>query len=537
MIFGAVEAEPWGGYLVSFRGEDAAKVATLDALCAIAWSQSESRRETVTLLCLDVDAFARSAIAEGRLLTAATPGDTGVATFAVGPRVKVKHAGAFLPRKVLDRVTGGVSELASAKDTAGYALISAGGLSPGGSLSADFAALAKSMSKGWGYPEDGPMTQAAREAIHGGLCEVWQGSPMVATAEGELPPEAWAIADDVLRLPPGFRLYDEDRSSAYAAEGMLDLPATHADCYADPDAAFGGVVHATVHLDGWTGVAFPAVVRQGGSATTRQITATAGSWRGHWATPLIQYARERGARIEVHDAWCWREGAPYLAPFMSAIYARKNAAPVGSVTRDIYTAALQRVVGYMGRRSRTETFVGESAFRTMLDSGEHSATAYAGPFAGAYLVRGEAAPDPRYIFNPVWTAIIVARTWVSLCLRVEEIRAMGGEPYYADTDGLLFSAPESYVPKVDAERAGDWTLRGLPAWSWCEGRKIYARGVGGKILESATAGIPQRELIDYISGGFPPERLETLREQITRGAEGPPRMVPAWGRRRMKHGR
>jgi hypothetical protein len=534
MIFGAVESEPWGGYLVSFSGEDATRVATLDDLSALALSRAGSNRETVTLLCLDVDAFVRSAIAEGRLLTAATPGDAGVATFNVGARVKVKNAGAFLPRKVLDRVTGGVSELSSAKDTAGYALVSAGGISPGGSLSADFAALAKSMSKGWGYPEDGPMTQAAREAIHGGLCEVWQGSAMVATHDGELPPDAWLIADDVTRLPPGVRLYDEDRSSAYAAEGMLDLPATHTDCYADPDAAFGGIVHATVNLDSWTGVAFPAVVRQGGSATTRQITATAGAWRGHWATPLIQYAQAHGAQVEVHDAWCWREGAPYLAPFMGSIYERKQASKPGSVARDVYTAALQRVVGYMGRRARTETFVAEADFRAALDSGEHSATAYAGPFAGAYLVRGEAAPDPKYIFNPVWTAIIVARTWVSICRRVEEIRAMGGEPYYADTDGLLFSAPGTYVAKVDADKAGDWTLRGLPAWSWCEGRKVYARGIGAEILESATAGIPQRELIDYISGGFPPERTETLREQITRGAMGPPKQVPAWNRRKRR---
>ena len=158
MIFGAVEAEPWGGYLVSFNGEYAVKVATLDDLSALALSRAVGSRETVTLLCLDVDAFVRSAIAEGRLLTAATPGDTGVATFTVGPRLKVKHAGAFLPRKVLERLTGGVAELSSAKDTAGYALVSAGGISPGGSLSADFAALAKSMSAGWGYPRTGPVS-------------------------------------------------------------------------------------------------------------------------------------------------------------------------------------------------------------------------------------------------------------------------------------------------------------------------------------------------------------------------------------------
>jgi hypothetical protein len=545
VIFGAVECEPWGGYLYALDIADGVRRA--DTLSELVAAVRPDGRETMTLLCTDSDAFARAAFRDGVPLTECRIGASGISGITVAARVRVRPLDAFLPRAVMETLTGGALGILQAKLQADAALVLAGGNPPSGSLSGDWAALARAQSGAWGYPHDPELTRVATEAVHAGLSEVWQESPMVAVDGADLPPASWAIADDRVTLPRGYRLYDVDRDSAYAGECQLPLPATHTTARDDLLGAFGGVAEVTVDLAGWTGEAWPVSLQ--GNTGARSFQASSGAWRGCWATPLLRYALQHGARVEVHRAWSWGHGRDFLGSFTRAVWERKRAAAKGSVERAVLSAALQRTVGYLARRPGADEIIGEDDFAAELraiedgeDTGRARVRAFSGPAFGAYIVRREVEDTDaaKWCYNPVWSAIIVARTWVRMCEELARIRAAGGTPLYADTDGALFSGPSATFDgayPLSAEKPGQWTLRGAPHWAWVEARKIYARGTGAEIEHAASAGVPRHDLIAYLSGHFPPERTESVKEQMARAADGPPLKLQAWKQRTKRHGR
>jgi hypothetical protein len=200
----------------------------------------------------------------------------------------------------------------------------------------------------------------------------------------------------------------------------------------------------------------------------------------------------------------------------------------GSTARAVLSACLQRVVGGLARRDPAELII-DAAELDQMDSEQLAAAGYVGKLGtldGWALVRRAMPADVPRGTCPVWTAFIVSRAWISLCERIEAVRAVGGLPLYADTDGLLWAAPAGAdLPTGDA--LGEWSVRGQPHWCWIERRKIYARGIGRKITAAASAGIPRADLLWYLDGGSAPERVQTIREQLARGASTAEK-VPVW---------
>lgn len=494
-------------------------------------ARSVRGRQHTRVYTLDLCAVYRALRAAGVALTAdqLTPGPHGVGRIYAGPRAQLCSCAPLLPAAVLDELPpDDAGALYQAICDAQQALASCGA-ELRGSLTAAAVDLVLGMAPRWGWPEPqgGPISAAAYEAIHGGLCEIWQEPEALALSDADDLPVDWIGTPD--RLPAGWTLRDEDRVSAYAAEACGPLPSVHGPAYADPDAPGGALVFCDIDLDGWAGVALP--VRVGTGAQTVHIAATAGKWRGWWVSDVVSYCRARGARVEVLQAYGWRHSAPYLAAGMRQLANAKAQHPRGSTARAVLSACCQRVVGGMARRDPAELIV-DAAQLDAMDSAALQAAGYVGKLGaldGWALVRRAQPDDVPRGTCPVWTSVIVGRAWVSLCERIEAVRAVGGLPLYADTDGLLWAAPAGVsLPTGDA--LGDWSVRGLPQWAWVERRKIYARGIGRKITAAASAGIPRADLVWYLDGGGAPERVQTIREQLARGASQPER-VPVWTQR------
>ena len=533
MLFGAASVDAQGAVcLVGDLWPDGCTGTAAQLLPELARAaRAVKGRQHTRVYALDLCAVYRALRAAGVQLGAdqLTPGPHGVGRIYAGPRAQLCACAPLLPAAVLDELApDNAGALYQAICEAQRALASCGA-ELRGSLTAAAVDLVVGQAPRWGWPEPlgGPISAAAYEAIHGGLCEIWHDAEALALSDAADLPVDWIGTPE--RLPEGWTLRDEDRVSAYAAEACGDLPSVHGPAYADADAPGGALVLADIDLDGWQGVALPVRVDAGGQ--TVHIAARAGKWRGWFTSDVIRYSRARGADVSVIQAYGWKHAAPYLAPGMRQLAAAKAQHARGSTARAVLSACLQRVVGGLARRDPAELIV-DAAQLDQMDSAQLAAAGYVGKLGtldGWTLVRRAAAPDVPRGTCPVWTAFVVSRAWVSLCERIEAVRAVGGLPLYADTDGLLWAAPPGVsLPTGDA--LGEWSARGLPHWCWVERRKIYARGVGRKITAAASAGIPRADLVWYLDGGGAPVRVQTLREQLARGASTAEK-VPVWTQR------
>jgi len=492
-------------------------------------------RQHLRVYVVDMGAVYRALRRAGVELGAAdlTPGPQGVGRIVAGPRVQLSGCDSILPSGVLSELPDDPAALYAALIEARAALAGIGA-ELRGSLTAAAVDLVVAAAPRFGYPEPqgGPITSAAHEAIHAGLCEIWQDSEALATAGAAGVPVDWIGSPE--RLPDGWTIRDEDRVSAYAAEACGMLPAVHGPAYDDPDAPGGALVLADIDLDGWAGVALPVRVAYGSQVV--HLAATAGAWRGWYTSDLIRYARARGASVKVAQAFGWKSAQPFLRPGMMLIANGKAQHARGTTARAVLSAAAQRVVGGMARRDPAERII-DAAQLDSMTTDDLSAAGYVarlGRLDGWELVR--VAPDPAVPRGtcPVWTAFVVSRAWVTMCERIEAVRAVGGRPLYADTDGLCWAAPPGAQLEC-GDQLGQWQLRGLPEWAWIEARKIYARGINQKITAAASAGIPRADLVWYLDGGGAPYRWQTLREQIAQN-QTEPQQVKVWTQRteRMK---
>jgi len=519
MIFGAVDLDrsgvvrlvldtgaEWSGPAQSLAGE-------------LARHAKAARREHLRVLCADLDELARI-VARSLDLDpdAIRLGDAGLASLSLGPRVRLVSPAPLIPGGVLDELEGGAAQLLDAAVRVHRVMADALGVEPSTSLGRMAGEGVALLGRRWSYPEPqgGPITRAARECLHGGLVGVFHDGDSVAVAGADFPREWFGEPAEV--LPAGWTLRDEDRSSAYAAEASAPLPSVWGPAYADAGAAGGALVECTIDLNGWRGVALPVRIRRGREVV--QIEATAGAWRGWWASPIVDYASSRGARIDVHQAIGWRHADRYLQPGMAALFSAKQRHACGTVERAALTAAMQRAVGRLARREPVDLVFRASEFQewSYADLEARGIVGDLGRWAGYAFARTAPAESTPRGTCPVWPAFVVGRAWVSLCERIEAVRAAGGRALYCDTDGLLWAKPPGPALEL-GDGPGEWQLRGLPEWAWCERAKLYARGIGSTISAAACSGIPRADLIWYLEGGDAPTRRESIREQAARRAE------------------
>jgi hypothetical protein len=490
-------------------------------------------REHLRCYVADLDGLYRALVADGWTPPAAAVGfgPDGLSLLVVSGRCRITSAAGVLPSSIRDELTGDPAELLEVLHEA-RRVMSDAGADLTGSLTRAAVELVRAHAErwtSWPEPDGGPLTEAAWSAIHAGLVRIWEDRDTVAVHDAADLPRGWIGEPDEV-LPPGWTLRDEDRVSAYAAEACRPLPAVHGPAYDDADAPGGALVRCIIDLEGWTGIAIPVRVQQGRHTAT--VAVSAGKWETWVTSDLIAYARSRGAAVEVLRAYGWKHAAPYLAPGMRALAAAKAAQPSGSVGRRVLSAAMQRTVGALAKREPAERVL-EAAELERMTSAELEAArirAVFGKLHGWALVEIDGAGRPPRGTVPVWTAFVVSRAWVSLCERLEAIRAAGGRPLYCDTDGILYACP----PGVELERGdalGAWQERGRPEWVLHERLKLYARGTGGKITAAASAGVPRADLVWYLEGGAAPTRLETVREQAARG-HNTPEEVASWSTRK-----
>jgi hypothetical protein len=493
------------------------------------------RREHLRVWVRGMDDAARRCVAEGVELGAGDLrlDEAGVGSISLGARVRLVSPGPLVPGQVLDEMVDDAAELLRVCDRVQRSICDALPVDPATSLGRMAGEGVAALGRRWTYPEPqgGPITEAARECLHGGLCEVWhEGESVVVDGAQDFPRDWFGEPGEI--LPAGWTLRDEDRSSAYAAEAARPLPSVWGPAYCDAGAAGGALVLASVDLEAWSGVALPVRMRAG--RTVRQIAATRGKWRGWWSSPVLDYAATRGAKVEIETAIGWKHADDYLAPGMDRLFQAKQRHARGTVERAALTAAMQRAVGRLARRDGVDSLVDADDFGR-LTSDELQAAGIVrdlGRFGRWALVRKEPGPETPRGTCPVWPAFVVGRAWVSICERIEAIKAIGGRPLYADTDGILWAkAPGAALELGDG--AGAWQLRNLPDWAWCERAKLYLRGTGHTIAASASAGIPRADLLWYLEGGGAPYRRESLREQAARRATEP-QEVRSWSERKIR---
>lgn len=528
MLFAAAELPATGDVRLTGAGVDyAGPVAGF--LAALASLEKTAKRQTVRVWIADLDQAYRRLIAEGVAIapSALRFGTRGIGAISLTGKTRLISPETMVPAGV--DLTGEAGELLTATGRIQSAVGDCLGVPHASSLGRMAQEGCALFGPRWSYPEPqgGPITTAAREAMHGGLVQVWHESEALAVAGADVPRD-WIGDPEV--LPEGWAIYDEDRSSAYAAEASKPLPAVHTARYGRADCEGGALIEATVDLDAWRGVAFPVRVAAGREFV--QIAADRGSWRGTWASPVLEYAASRGAKVTIHGAQGWKVADRYLAEGMGRLFGAKARYPRGTFERAGLTAAMQRGIGRLARRVPAEEVWSTqdllSRDRAALEAA--GMVAELGRLHGWSLVRLTQSEDVPRGACPVWPAFVVARAWVSLCERIEAVKAAGGRPLYCDTDGLLWAGPEG-VALPQGEAAGDWQNRGRPAWVWCERAKLYVRGEGRAISAAASSGIPKADLIWYLEGGGAPRRLQSVREQAA--ARIPePKEVETWAKRK-----
>jgi hypothetical protein len=528
MIFAAAEMPATGDVRLVGAGVDYAGPLA-GFMAALAGIEKAAKRQTVRVWIADLDRAYRRLIAEGVAIAPAALrfGVSGLGSISLTHKTRLISPETMVPAGV--DLSGEAAELLSVTGRIQAAVADCLGVEYAASLgrmAQEGCALA---GPRWSYPEPqgGPITTAARESMHGGLVQVWHDCEALAVAGVDVPQE-WI--GDPERLPEGWAIYDEDRSSAYAAEASKPLPAVHTARFGRADCAGGALIEATVDLDGWRGVAFPVRIAAGRELV--QIAADRGSWRGTWASPVLDYASSRGAKVTIHAAQGWKVSESYLAEGMGRIFGAKQAHARGTPERSGLTAAMQRAIGRLARRVPAEAVWATSDLMGMDTPSLEAAGVVAelGRLDGWSLVRLTQSEEVPRGGCPVWPAFVVARAWVSLCERIEAVRAAGGRPLYCDTDGLLWAGPEG-VELSTGDAAGEWQNRGRPAWVWCERAKLYVRGEGHKILQAASSGIPKPDLIWYLEGGGAPRRLQSIREQAA-ARQTQPKEIESWAKRR-----
>ena len=528
MIFAAAELPATGEVRLVGAGVDYAGPLA-GFMAALAGIEKAANRQTVRVWIADLDRAYRRLIAEGVAVSPAALrfGVSGLGSISLTHKTRLISPETMVPAGV--DLTGEAAELLNVTGRIQAAVADCLGVGYAASLgrmAQEGCALA---GPRWSYPEPqgGPITTAAREAMHGGLVQVWHDAEALAVAGVDVPRE-WI--GDPERLPEGWSIFDEDRSSAYAAEASKPLPAVHTARFGRADCAGGALIEATVDLDGWRGIAFPVRVAAGREFV--QIAADRGSWRGTWASPVLEYASSRGASVIIHAAQGWKVADRYLAEGMGRLFGAKQGHARGTPERSGLTAAMQRGIGRLARRVPAEAVWSTVDLMSMDRSSLEAAGVVAelGRLDGWSLMRLTQSEEVPRGGCPVWPAFVVARAWVSLCERIEAVRAAGGRPLYCDTDGLLWAGPEGVeLPKGDA--AGEWQNRGRPAWVWCERAKLYVRGEGHKILQAASSGIPKPDLIWYLEGGGAPRRLQSIREQAA-ARQTQPKEIESWAKRK-----
>jgi len=511
-----------------YRGNLAGFLAELGTLERLA------KRQTIRVWVADLDSAYRRLHAEGHALTpeALRFGVSGIGSITLSGKSRLVSIETMIPAGF--EPGPGPEAVLDACSRIQAAVSAALGVDASASLGRMAQEGCARLGPRWSYPEPqgGPITTAAREATHGGLVQVWHDAEAVAL-HGAAVPEDWIGVPE--RLPPGWALYDEDRSSAYAAEASRPLPCVYMARFARADAAGGALIEATVDLDSWRGVAFPVRIAVGREYV--QIPASRGVWRGTWASPVLEYASSRGAKVTIHAAQGWARAEPFLADGMGALFAAKQGHARGTPERSGLTAAMQRAVGRLARRLPAEDVV-ETAKLMAMNPDQARAEgieAELGRLHGWSLIRRAQPEDVPRGACPVWPAFVVSRAWVSLCERIEAVEAQGGRPLYCDTDGLLWAGPEG-AGLPTGEKAGDWQNRGRPAWVWCEREKLYVRGEGRTIAAAASSGIPKPDLVWYLEGGGSPTRLQSVREQAA-ARQDQAKEVLAWKKRTKKKAR
>lgn len=487
-------------------------------------------REHLRVWCADLDRLYRALIADGWTPEPAGLGfgAGGLSVIEVSGRCRITSTAGALPSSVADELTGAPAELLEVMNAAARAVDDAGGTLTG-SLTRSALEVVRAHAPrwtSWPEPDGGPLTEAAWSAIHAGLVRIWEDRDVVTVHGARDLPRSWLGEPDEV-LPEGWTLRDEDRVSAYAAEACRPLPSVHGPAYDDADAPGGALVRCIIDLEGWTGIAIPVRVAHHGEGTVT-VAVSAGRWET-WATSdLVAYCRARGASVEVLHAFGWRHAERYLDPGMRALAQAKAGHAPGSVGRRIMSAAMQRAIGGLAKREPAEAVLPAAELERMTDAELRAARVRAcvGKLHGWALVQYEDTGRPPRGTVPVWTAFVVTRAWIALCERLEAIRAAGGRPLYCDTDGVLYACP----PGVELEHGdglGEWQARGRPEWVLHERLKLYARGTGSTISAAASAGVPRADLVWYLEGGDAPARLETVREQCSRG-HNDPQEIASW---------
>lgn len=528
MIFAAAEVPATGDVRLVGAGVDYAGPLA-GFLAALAALEKSAKRQTVRIWIADLDQAYRRMIAEGVSVSPAALrfGVRGLGSISLTGKTRLISPETMVPAGV--DLTGDAGELLDVTGRIQAAVSDCLGVGYAASLGRMAQEGCALFGPRWSYPEPqgGPITTAAREAMHGGLVQVWHESEALAVAGVEVPRE-WIGEPE--RLPEGWAIFDEDRSSAYAAEASKPLPAVHTARYGRADCAGGALIEATVDLDAWRGVAFPVRVAAGRELV--QIAADRGVWRGTWASPVLEYAAARGAKVTIHAAQGWKVADRYLAEGMGRMFQAKQRHARGTPERSGLTAAMQRGIGRLARRVPAEAVWSTADLMSMDRAALEAAGVVAelGRLDGWSLMRLTQSEEVPRGACPVWPAFVVARAWVSLCERIEAVKAAGGRPLYCDTDGLLWAGPAGAdLPKGEA--AGEWQNRGRPAWVWCERAKLYVRGEGHAILQAASSGIPKADLVWYLEGGGSPRRLQSIREQAA-ARQDQPREIEAWAKRK-----
>jgi len=535
--FAAVDMSTFGTVRLAFDDGRSAEVGTgLESVKALRAFTEGIRREHVRCWTRDPDSAFRRLVAEGHIPAPGElrAGDSGVGAVDLGPRLRMVSIDSLLPGPLVDQldIDGPPERVLDYCTRAQRAVCDALGEEPGTSLARMALDGVRAWGRPWAYPEPegGPMTDAARACLHGGYAEVWQGDELLAE-EGQVTPEYLGAPGAV--LPEGWTLVDEDRSSAYAAEASRPLPSVWGPAVNDAGAAGGALVEANVDLEGFTGVAIPVRVKVGRGV--RQFPADRGAWRGWWTSPVLEYAASRGARVTVHKAIGWKDARPYLEPGMAQLFRSKMNHARGTVERATLTAAMQRAVGSLARRTPTDRWMDARRLESMdvVELDAEGVEVDLGRFGGLALVRCKEGLETPRGTCPVWTAFVVGWAWVEMCRRVEDARKVGGRPLYADTDGLLWARPPGVEGLEYGERAGDWQVRDAPGWSWVERSKMYLRGRGENVTGFASAGIPRARMLEYLRGNEAPTRAESVREQAGRRS-GEPAEVKMWAERKAR---
>lgn len=537
MRFAAVDMSTFGPVRLAFDDGGRAEVSTgLEAVKALQAFTKKTGREHVRVWTRDPDSAFRRLVSEGHEPAAGEirAGDSGVGALDLGKRLRLVSVDSLLSGPLIDQldIDGPPERVLDFCERAQRAVCDALGEEPSTSLARMASQGVRAWGRPWTYPEPdgGPITEAARACLHGGFTEVWQADDLLLEHDQTAPGYLGTGGE---RLPEGWTIIDEDRSSAYAAEASRPLPSVWAPAVNDAGAAGGALVDASVDLGGFTGVAIPVRVKMG--RTVRQFPASLGAWRGWWTSPILEYAAARGAKVTVHRAIGWRDARPYLQPGMDALFRSKLKHPRGTVERATLTAAMQRAVGSMARRVPTDRWIDAGRLEGM-SSEELEAEGIEvdlGRFGPLALVRGKDKPETPRGTCPVWTAFVVGWAWVGMCQRVERAQRAGGRPLYADTDGLLWARPPGVDGLEYGENAGDWQVRDTPGWSWVERSKMYVRGRGGIVSGFASSGIPRARLIEYLAGNEAPTRVETVREQAGKRASAPAE-VKLWAERKAR---